>query len=416
MQEPIQSWQHQAFEEAIAQQQAIALVEELVERSAVRLQCALRARLAREERQWRRKVRQLQVLCASAEWRAVVTIQRLWRWLQDNRASLKIQSAFRAHQEHQRLEQERLEQMRQEQLRREEEERLERERLERLRREKTERLERERLERLRREEEERLELERQEQLRREQEEQLERERLERLRRKEEEQLHRERQERLRREHEEQLERERLERLRREEEEERLHQERLERLRREEEERQEQQRAAREEARRAAAAAAAAEGAQSPRSPNRQIRDRRDLGLVHKETGFRSFGRFEVVRWRQRYAFTTPEALCYQHVRSTRHLQRAPSSSNSTTLAATAQKEPHGKITRIAFDTIRRIGVEADDPHVLVLQCFEREYFFRFSSAPHCEEWAAVLCAAAAQAGTCDEEQAAGIERELVFDE
>ena len=236
--------------------------------------------------------------------------------------------------------------------------------------------ERERLEQLRREEEERLELERQEQLRREQEEQLERAGGAPARGGR--QLHRERQEQLRREHEEQLSGRDWAAPSREEEE-RLHRSgwsgSVARRRSGR-----SSSARREEARRAAAAAAAAEGAQSLEA---QIgRSATGATSTSKGDGLARLVGLAVVRWRQRYAFTTPEALCYQHVRSTRHLQRAPSSC-STTLAATAQRS-HGKITRIAFDTIRRIGVEADDPHVLVLQCFERQYFFRFSSAPHCE--------------------------------
>ena len=55
--------------------------------------------------------------------------------------------------------------------------------------------------------------------------------------------------------------------------------------------------------------------------------------------------------------------------------------------------PIGKPSRVPFASIKRVGVQADDPLVLVVQCLEREHYFRFATAPLCEEWAAALCAA-----------------------
>ena len=121
------------------------------------------------------------------------------------------------------------------------------------------------------------------------------------------------------------------------------------------------------------------------------------GLVHKEVGFRRWGPWQMVSWRLRYAFMTPYALCYQHVRAGAALRtRSMQSSRDTSKPSTCQYVLAAATPKaIPFDAIRRIGVARDDRHVLVLECLDRDYAFRFASPPQCEEWTAVLCAVTA---------------------
>jgi hypothetical protein len=67
--------------------------------------------------------------------------------------------------------------------------------------------------------------------------------------------------------------------------------------------------------------------------------RQVIGVVEKETGFRSFGSWQLVTWNRRFLFTTPEALCYRHVNG--------------------RQKPTGRTTPIAFSSIQRVGVHAD---------------------------------------------------------
>ena len=75
----------------------------------------------------------------------------------------------------------------------------------------------------------------------------------------------------------------------------------------------------------------------------------------------------------------------------------PAARTTARHAASGKLEPHGLVRLIRYDSIRRVGVDSDDPHVLVLQCLDRDYLFRFEAASHCAEWADVLCEAAAAA-------------------
>ena len=114
-----------------------------------------------------------------------------------------------------------------------------------------------------------------------------------------------------------------------------------------------------------------------------------------------------MRRRGRYAFTTRYALCYQHVRRRRRGQADEHGSASADAedgrsegleALAAQgRVPRGKPKVIAFQNILRVGVQKDDPCVLVLETLQREYAFRLSTPAHAEEWAAALCAAAVHA-------------------
>ncbi|KAL1500431.1 hypothetical protein AB1Y20_013088 [Prymnesium parvum] len=98
-----------------------------------------------------------------------------------------------------------------------------------------------------------------------------------------------------------------------------------------------------------------------------------VGIVHKETGFRSFGNWRFVTWRPRFVYITPYSLCYQHLN----------------LRLTRLK---GQPTEIPFAVMRRIGVPAEDRCVLVMECIDRQYIFRFRKPEPCEKWAATLCA------------------------
>ena len=135
--------------------------------------------------------------------------------------------------------------------------------------------------------------------------------------------------------------------------------------------------------------------------------RRPIGFVYKEVGgIRTLGRWDIIAWRLRYAYTTKDALCYQRVRTQVGRKRAavkplrePMNSQLGPDGARDGAVPTGAPKAIPFDSILRVGVASNDQHVLVLQCIDRDYSFRFPSAPHCEQWAAALCAAAAMATT-----------------
>ena len=132
------------------------------------------------------------------------------------------------------------------------------------------------------------------------------------------------------------------------------------------------------------------------------------GLAHKQTGYRRFGRWQLVTWGLRFVELAEEAICYQHVRSRR--QPIPGGQLASRLSDEASRLPRLKIMRrrpkciqasgakklIPYESIRRVGVQSDDQTVLVLECFERVYFFKMPTTAHCSEWAAALCVAAAQ--------------------
>jgi len=105
--------------------------------------------------------------------------------------------------------------------------------------------------------------------------------------------------------------------------------------------------------------------------------RQVIGVVEKETGFRTLGSWQLVTWNRRFLYTTPGALCYRHV-------------------TRGSLMPRGKTTAIAFSAVRRVGVHADEPTVLLLECELRQYFFRFPSAAQCERWTAIITVAATQ--------------------
>ena len=109
--------------------------------------------------------------------------------------------------------------------------------------------------------------------------------------------------------------------------------------------------------------------------------RRPIGLIHKEVGFRTIGSWQLISWRLRYCFTTSDALCYQHV----HAGSAKRERRRGQPVRTA-----GRPKSIPFASIHRVGVQRDDQQVLVLQCTDRDYTFRFKTAPDCAEWAAAL--------------------------
>lgn len=120
---------------------------------------------------------------------------------------------------------------------------------------------------------------------------------------------------------------------------------------------------------------------SPKPPTRSFSNssvaRQVIGVVEKETGFRTMGSWQLVTWNRRFMYTTPGALCYRHV-------------------GLASQMPRGKTTAIAFSTMQRVGVHADEPTVLLIECEQRQYFFRFQSAAQCERWAAIITVAASQ--------------------
>ena len=140
-------------------------------------------------------------------------------------------------------------------------------------------------------------------------------------------------------------------------------------------------------------------------------ERRPIGMVHLQTAIYKFNRYQLISWRRRYAFATEGALCLQRVRRSRWgtsrkpPPAVPSAADGGGGMAdqygrrSSKLMPVGTMSMIPFHAIRRVGVQADDPLVLVIQCFDNEYTVRFATVPHCEEWAAALCAAAAQAAS-----------------
>ena len=65
--------------------------------------------------------------------------------------------------------------------------------------------------------------------------------------------------------------------------------------------------------------------------------------------------------------------------------------------ARCSQVPHGLTKSIAFSTVERVGVHADEPTVLLLECVTRQYFFRFPSVVLCEAWAGLITVAASAA-------------------
>ena len=132
---------------------------------------------------------------------------------------------------------------------------------------------------------------------------------------------------------------------------------------------------------------------------------RPVGLVHVQVGFRTIGRYQascvsphhsrpvlaeplgcapnarsppyrrsdarafacracrvqLVSWRRAYAYATRDALCHQPVR------RAWSWRAGTDQMAKAPSRSRRVPSRVPFSSIRRVGVQMDDPLVLVIQ-------------------------------------------------
>ena len=130
----------------------------------------------------------------------------------------------------------------------------------------------------------------------------------------------------------------------------------------------------------------AEVAPRPALPNDLI------GAIYKRTRLRTVGRYRLATWRHRYVFADGHALCYRHMRG-----------------SAGRPKPHGVTKSIPFASIQRVGVQGDDPLVLVLRCSQssggapREVFFRFPTYTDCSEWAQALCAVAAQARLDDQD-------------
>ena len=129
-----------------------------------------------------------------------------------------------------------------------------------------------------------------------------------------------------------------------------------------------------------------------------------IGLIHVQARKVTLSRYQFVAWRQRYAFATDSAFCHQRVRSRMVGKRALAAVSGGTpdlySLLSGKLMPVGDVSEIRFAKIRRVGVQADDPLVLVLDTLDgNQHFLRFATVPHCEEWAAALCAAAAHAGS-----------------
>ena len=107
--------------------------------------------------------------------------------------------------------------------------------------------------------------------------------------------------------------------------------------------------------------------------------RTPLGVLQKETGFHSAGRWQLITWQDRYVFATPTALCWQHVAPLR-----PGGGGG---------EPKGPVSQVPFTSMRRVGVQEDDRTCMLIECAGRHYCFRFRSQANCSAWASVLCAA-----------------------
>ena len=105
----------------------------------------------------------------------------------------------------------------------------------------------------------------------------------------------------------------------------------------------------------------------------QQRSEVEIGILHKETTFYT-GRWRFVAWRQRYVTVTQFSLRYRHIGVT--------------------GKPADRFTDVPFAGIRRIGLLVDDNRVLAIECYERQFLFRFDLASTCEAWAARLGAAA----------------------
>ena len=88
---------------------------------------------------------------------------------------------------------------------------------------------------------------------------------------------------------------------------------------------------------------------------------RPVGLVHVQVGFRTIGRYQLVSWRRAYAYATRDALCHQPVR------RAWSWRAGDNQMAKGPSRSRRAPSRVPFASIRRVGVQMDDPLVLVIQ-------------------------------------------------
>lgn len=126
-------------------------------------------------------------------------------------------------------------------------------------------------------------------------------------------------------------------------------------------------------------------------------------LLHKQTGFKAFGRWQVVTWRLRLVEVTRDDVCYQHVRLKRRRNGDGQGSNarvrnggdgrSTEVSNAVQLEGVQRVgvaKRIPLSSLKCVGVQRDDPRVLILQNAEREFFFRLQSAAQCDVWAQSL--------------------------
>ena len=87
---------------------------------------------------------------------------------------------------------------------------------------------------------------------------------------------------------------------------------------------------------------------------------------------------------------TQDAICYYHVRRNRR-----KGSSRATGGGSSSLERSGDAKLIPLGTVRRFGVQRDDKRVLILQCAEREFFFRLPSKVSCDEWVERLCNVAA---------------------
>jgi hypothetical protein len=122
-------------------------------------------------------------------------------------------------------------------------------------------------------------------------------------------------------------------------------------------------------------------------------------FILKQTAFRAFGRMQLVTWRLRHVEVTQDAVCYYRVRR-RSQQSSSSISASFPGGERHTHERAGEAKLIPLETVRRVGVQRDDKRVLVLQCREREFFFRLPSRAECDEWATKISVmAAARAAT-----------------
>ena len=108
----------------------------------------------------------------------------------------------------------------------------------------------------------------------------------------------------------------------------------------------------------------------PGSPSSPFHQESEIGILHKETGAHSASRLRVVSWKLRYVSTTTFSLRYRHLDT--------------------RGKPVEKFTDVAFGGMVHVGIQEEDPCILIVECYERRYLFRFLQASACEAWAAKL--------------------------